>query len=321
MDELLKRVYTDTSAKPYRDKARKMTDKELARMERHIKRQYKQATSEITEKWNAYMERAQKRLEKHENALSDALASGDDKLIAEAEETLKNAKRSITFQDAKYRAMVEDTTVRMANANQIAIDYCNEKVPNIYAMNYNQSKYVAQMGGFAFNLVNEDVAKRLLRESVPPKRLSVPKDVRWNKKQINSAVLQGILQGEDMKKISKRILPIVDNNQAAAMRTARTMVTQAENMGRLDSYRRLEESGAILRKYWIATGDRRTREWHLVMDGQERNIDEPFEDGHGNLLDCPADPNAAMETVYNCRCSMGTIVVGFRKEDGSVSLV
>ena len=108
-------------------------------------------------------------------------------------------------------------------------------------------------------------------------------------------------------------------NEAAAIRNARTMMTGAENLGRLDSYKKLTDDGVIMKKVWIATADEHTREWHLSLDGQEVDIDEPFIDGNGNKLMYPADPNAAPETVYNCRCAMETKIIGFRREDGSIS--
>ena len=64
----------------------------------------------------------------------------------------------------------------------------------------------------------------------------------------------------------------------------------------------------------IATEDSRTREWHLVMDGQEVDVDEPFVDGNGNEIMYPAEPDAAPETVYNCRCSMRIHYLGMREK-------
>ena len=181
-------------------------------------------------------------------------------------------------------------------------------------------------------LVNEDVVKRRITEgdvTTPfmrtKKFLNIPKDQRWNTKQINSSVLQGILQGEPMDKIAKRLMPIVNNNQSASIRNARTLVTGAENAGRQDSYKRLENEGIVMKKVWIATGDERTRESHLEMDGQEVDINEPFiainRDGTQCELDYPADPTADAEQVYNCRCSMKTHIIGFKKEDGDIEEV
>lgn len=281
-------------------------------MEKEIQTQYRQAQKEITSKWNDYMDRAGKRLESRQNALSSALASGDKDKIAEAKNALESAQKAVTIQDAKYKAMVEDTALRISESNQTAIDYINDRTPNIYANNYNQVNGIAEDAGVQFRIINEDVVKKRIREGdikLPKSRLSVPKDVRWNTKKMNSAVLQGILQGESMNDIAKRLLPIVDNNASSAIRNARTLVTQAENSGRLDSYKALEEEGAVLKKVWMATPDDRTREAHADLDGQEVDVDEPFVDMDGNELMFPADPSADPSTVYNCRCTMVTRIV------------
>lgn len=286
-------------------------------MEKEIQTQYRQAQKEITSKWNDYMDRAGKRLESRQNALSSALRSGDSDKIIEAQNALESAKKAVTIQDAKYKAMVEDTALRISESNKTAIDYINNRTPNIYANNYNQVNGIAEDAGVQFRIINEDVVKKRIREGdikLPKSRLSIPKDVRWNTKKMNSSVLQGILQGESMSDIAKRLLPIVDNNVNSALRNARTLVTQAENSGRLDSYKALEEEGAVLRKVWMATGDERTRDAHLELDGQEVGIDEPFVDMDGNELMFPADPSADPSTVYNCRCTMVTRIVGVNRD-------
>ena len=331
------------------DSARKYTDKELAKVEKQIDRIYRKSAKGIYTDYQKFMERAQKRIQTQENALVAAIKTNDAKLIAEAEKSLQDAKFAVTLHDGRYREMLDTTAKRIAEVNQIAIDYANDKIPNIYAVNYNQMdeviKGITLVGGeqltmrVAFSLVDEHTLKVLAQEGrvrLPvSKRLSVPKDMRWNMKKINSALTQGILQGESMPKIAKRIFPeiqsktiwknhkepinsIIKQNKQSAIRTARTLFTQAENMGRQDSYVNAESMGIVMGKQWISTGDERTRDWHLSMDGQEVPIDETFTDGLGNQLEEPADPSAPPETTYNCRCSMRSIVYGFRAKDGSV---
>jgi hypothetical protein len=97
------------------------------------------------------------------------------------------------------------------------------------------------------------------------------------------------------------------------------MITGAENRGRNDSYKQLEENGLVLKKVWMATPDGRTRDWHIDMDGQEVGIHENFIDGLGNELEYPGDPGGDPATIYNCRCTMVTDVLGFRRADGTIS--
>lgn len=308
------------------DSARKLTDKKLGEIERRIESIYAERQKGISAKWNAYLTEQNKKIDSLQQLYDDAKKSGDKEKIKQYGKRLGQEKRMLTIYNEKYKEMVDDTTLRIAEANQIALNYVNGELPGIYSINYNQSKSIADQMDMRFSIVNEDVVKNMISSGdiiLPQmeKALKIPKDQRWNTKQINSSILQGILQGESMEDISKRLLPIVHNNEVAAIRTARTSVTGAENKGRLDSYKRLEEDGAVLKKVWIATGDGRTRDWHLEMDGQEVDPDDVFIDGNGNELEYPGDPSAAPETVYNCRCSMKTHIIGFRKKDGRIEKI
>ncbi len=90
------------------------------------------------------------------------------------------------------------------------------------------------------------------------------------------------------------------------LRNARTAVTGAENAGKLDSMRRAQGLGVELKKLWLATRDSRTRDSHVMMDGEMVEVDEPFSNG------CmyPGDPDGVPAEVYNCRCAMRSKVAG-----------
>ena len=105
-------------------------------------------------------------------------------------------------------------------------------------------------------------------------------------------------------------------NEVSAMRNARTSVTYAENKGRFDSMKAAQDNGTILKKVWYATDDGLTRDSHQIT-GEERDLDEVFSNG----CEEPGDPGAPPEEVYNCRCALGTRIVGFKKADGSIVYV
>lgn len=306
------------------DKARKITDKKLKAIEKKIAKVYKKARAGIADGFQKYMGNAASRLEKLQSEYELALKAGETEAIKAANEKLTKAKENITFRDKRYRAMVEDTTERITEANIAAIAYANGVLPYVYSVNFNQVSEQAKQFGIRFDIVNENTVKNLIKKGdvkLPTKKVAIAKDMKWNTKQINSSVFQGILQGESMDKIAKRIMPIVDNNKTASIRTARTLVTGAENDGRLDSYKDLQDRGVVLNKVWIATHDSRTREAHLYLDGKETSINGFFVDSDGNELEYPGDPYAPPETVYNCRCSMATHIVGFVKSDGHIEYV
>ena len=184
-------------------------------------------------------------------------------------------------------------------------------------------RYYTAEDEITFNLLDVHTVNRLVRNGdikLPRKKLDVAKDERWNTKQMSSRLLQGILSGDSIPNIASRLLDVVNNNEASAIRNARTMVTGAENSGRLDSYNDLAEKGVIQRKVWIATYDDRTRESHAEINGEEVEIDKVFSNGlmyPGDFEGDDVDPSE----VWNCRCSMRDHIVGFRRADGSISYI
>lgn len=171
-----------------------------------------------------------------------------------------------------------------------------------------------------FSIINPDVISRLQRDGkieLPAKKVSIPKDERWNEKLMASKILKGLEAGDSIPKISKSLQEVIGNNRASAIRNARTMVTSAENHGRLDSYKNLASQGVVMKKEWEATPDDRTRPSHIDIDGEEQDLDKPFSNG----CQFPGDGKGPAEEVWMCRCAMGSHIIGFKRADGSISYV
>lgn len=297
------------------DRARRETDKRLREIEEELKKQYREAQAEITAKWNAYMERIQPKLDELYKEYLHAPAGHK----VEARKRYQEALESYTLRNLKYREMVNDVTYRLAHTNEIATAYINGQLPELYAMNYNQPISGLSKTGIDFTLVDESTVRRMALDGeieLPYKDFNKSKDQVWNRRQINSKVLQGIIQGESVDDIAKRILPVVDNNRASAIRNARTMVTSAENRGRFDRYNDLEDRGLIMKKVWIATPDDRVRKSHIDIDGEEQDINSKFTNG----CRFPGDGEGPSDEVWNCRCSMRSDVIGVRKPNGKVEI-
>ena len=176
------------------------------------------------------------------------------------------------------------------------------------------------MSDAVFKIINQDVLKKLRRDGevkLPEKKIAIAKDERWNTKQMTSRLIRGLESGHSVYDIADSMMDIVGNNEASAIRNARTMVTAAENGGRLDSYKNLNSQGIEMVKVWMATADDRVRPTHKDIDGEQKPINERFSNG------CmyPGDSEGPSEEVWMCRCSMGSHVVGFKRTDGSISKV
>ena len=290
------------------DKAHTLTDEKLEQMEKHLSAIYSEAEKDIQKKADEYFDKFKK-------------ADAEKRKLVKAgkltDEEYKTWRQNKIMYGKRFTAMKEDVAKQLLNVNQTATAYINGELPEVYAMNYNAlADTVDGVGGYSFTLTDADTVRHLAttdKSLLPFRELDPTKDIPWNMKKINSQVLQGIIQGESIPNISKRIMNVQEMNKDAAIRSARTIVTGAENKGRMDSYHRAEQDGIILEKEWLAAIDSRTRDWHAELNGKTAPIDEPFENAIGKIM-FPGDPSADGANVYNCRCTLVSRVKGFGKK-------
>ncbi len=289
------------------DKSHILTDQKLEEMEKRLSAIYSRAEKEIQKTADEYFARFAKQDEAKRKLLEQGKITEDE---------YKKWRKGKVLYGKRFTEMKEQCAKQLLNVNQTALAYVNGELPEVYAINYNAiAGSVDGVGGYSFALVDADTVKRLATTDtslLPYKEIDPAKDIPWNMKKINAETLQGILQGESMDKIAKRLRNVQEMNKTQAIRSARTIVTGAENKGRQDSYKRAEEDGIVMKREWIATNDSRTRHWHAELDGVEVDIDEPWRNEFGEIM-YPGDPSADPANTYNCRCSMRSVVKGFKK--------
>lgn len=286
----------------YRD-----TDKRLRDLEKRLKKEYEQAAREAREKMDAYMESFKKKDAAMYSLVKDGKMSTKD---------YAGWRMGQIMVGQRWQEMVDVLAWDYEHTNDIARQMIYGEVVEAYANNYNFGLYEIESAyGIDTSLVLYDKhAVEYLATKDPqllpmpsPKRLAEIKTaggVLWNKQQIQSVMMQSILQGESIPQIAKRLATEVgEKNYHAAVRNARTMTTAASNAGRTDAYIKGEEMGIEGKRQWVAVLDARTRHAHRQADGQLRGAKEPFEvDGYE--MQFPADKNAPAYLVYNCRCGI-----------------
>lgn len=163
-------------------------------------------------------------------------------------------------------------------------------------------------GSYSFDLINPDTLENLAKGKtmLPYKKVDGKKDERWNTKLITSKLMQSMINGDSIPKISKSFSSVMDMNKVSARRNARTSITSCENQGRMYAMLEAEKRGVKMKKQWMATHDGRTRDSHLNIDGETVELNEAFTNG---LME-PGDPDGEPEEVYNCRCTMIAVVDG-----------
>lgn len=290
------------------DNAHRITDELLSDMEERLTEIYKEAQEGIEKKAAEYFKQFEK------------LDAQKKKLVARGEltnsEYLQWRQNKIMY-DKRWKHLKEQLASELAGVNRTALAYINGQIPEIYALNYNATgeEIADQVKGYSFEMVDAQTVKNLALSDetlLPYKYLDGVKDVRWNTKKVNAAVLQGILQGESIPKMAKRLQHVTEMNRTSAIRNARTSVTSAENKGRYDTYKKAEDDGIKQKLEWIATPDYRTRHSHIFLDGQLTDIGKPFKSELGPIM-YPCDPEANPANIYNCRCRMVSHVISAKK--------
>jgi uncharacterized protein with gpF-like domain len=309
------------------DKLDRDNDKLEKEILKRIKDIYTKADLEIQDQYRQFTKDWKHNVDFLEMAMQKAEKTGDKKLLAELQYEYKRIMLNGMNQDTRFRNMLEQTKQELLHANETALAFVNGQMKEVYALNANgetsrlikDAKIVAaKMGdeekafvrGVSWELVNPNTVRNIVvngRTLLPYKEVDGVKYERWATKKINAEMLQGIIRGEGLRKLADRLQNVSAMDLKAAIRNARTMYTSAQNSGRLTSMEQAAEKGIILKKVWRSVEDERTRESHILLDGETQPLDEEFSNG----LMYPGDPDGEPEEVYNCRCSMDHDIEGF----------
>lgn len=308
------------------DRGHELTDAMLEELEDRIAEEYAKAARDMKRKLAEYM----------------AKFAAEDKVQKELLDAGKitqtdyaNWRYRHMMMGKRWEEMQKVLAEDLEHANEIALKIARGKMADVYALNANFGMYNIEHGGrirTGFTLYNHDAAERLLKKQhqmMPgpstrkAREIATNESMQWNMKKIQSAVLQGVLQGESPYKIAERLMSVAKMDYNAAVRYARTMTTNAQNAGRYESFRRAKKEGVDLTIEWQATLDDRTRHSHRMMHGQRREVDEPFvvTEANGETFEImwPGNDKCGSSTVpqsmiWNCRCTLLAWVKGFEGE-------
>lgn len=293
------------------DLGHKLTDQELAKLERRIAKLYREAGKELQATIDTYFEQFAKRDEEMKSLIG-TVQNGKEWTEAD----YKQWRLNQIGRGERYQVMRDKVAQRVTNANAVAVSYTNDATPGIYSLNRNYAAYTIESvtGDIGFDLWDEQTVKRLIVEQpglMPyyPKDRALKRgiDLAYGKKQITASVTSSILQGKSIKHMADDLqMRITTMSRDSAIRTARTAVTGAQNAGRMDSYAAAEKMGVKLKKEWLATLDARTRHSHAMLDGEQVAQDKKFSNG----CRFPGDPQGPPWEIYNCRCTLIAAVDG-----------
>lgn len=188
------------------------------------------------------------------------------------------------------------------NANTMAQKMINNEMVNVYDINYNGD--AERLG---FGLIDHTAIKKVLKQEENPfNMISSLRDKEGIRNQMKGQLLSGLLKGESMQKIARRLKDVSEKSLKDSIRIARTETTRVQNSAKMDIGKEGQRLGFEMWKRWVATTDGRVREDHLAMNGVEVPQDSPFIMPNGDRLMFPGDISlgASPESVINCRCTI-----------------
>lgn len=116
-----------------------------------------------------------------------------------------------------------------------------------------------------------------------------------------SQMSRGIANNSTYSKIAKQLAMESEANFRQAMRIVRTEGGRVKSEAKLDSMKKAKDEGADIVKQWDATFDSKTRAEHRHLDGQIKEIGEPFVDSQGREAQAPHKFGIPSMDI-NCRC-------------------
>ena len=125
-------------------------------------------------------------------------------------------------------------------------------------------------------------------------------DVNLLKRKITAEISRGIVTGMTYSQVAKSLSNQSKIGYNKAIRIARTEGHRIQTTATMDAMKAAKEKGANVVKQWDSTLDRRTRDSHVGVDGEVRELDKPFSNG----LMFPGDPSGKPSEVINCRCAL-----------------
>ena len=293
------------------DYGHKETDKRLAVMEKRIAKVYADTLAEAKDKLSAVLAEFREFDEKKAQAVADGKLS---------KKAYTGWRQELLGKEKHLRDMIDVLTEDFTNADKIAMKIVNGEAKDIYALNANYAAYDIEKKAnvnLSWTLYDHSTVERLILEEpnlLPLPSVDVPVDKRWNQKHITAAINRGILLGDPIQDIAKRLVTVASMDLNAAVRSARTATTAAECAGRIDTYKYAQSIGIELEQGWLATLDGKTRHEHRLLDGQRVAVGEAFHVG-GASIRYPGDPQAPGYLIYNCRCTLVSAVKGIDQSD------
>lgn len=222
----------------------------------------------------------------------------------EAKETLQSMIQSKVYHKNYQAALQKQVGGVLDKMHGQEFETVSDYLTECYENGFVGTMYDLQGQGIplCFPLDQEQMVRAVQLDSKISKGLytRLGEDVSKLKKKITAQVSRGIATGMSYQQVAQQLAGETKVGYNNAVRIARTEGHRIQCQAGMDACEKAKEKGADVVKQWDATLDDRTRESHVAVDGQIRELDKPFSNG----LMFPGDPSGGAGEVINCRCAL-----------------
>nr|DAV45884.1 MAG TPA: minor capsid protein [Caudoviricetes sp.] len=251
-------------------------------------------------------------MEQLERSYQKALEDVKDRLRQLDERTDVENRQAVAYQKAFQQGLQKQLERILGKLHSKTYRTVQEYLQDCYLTGHTAVLYELQSDGLRLSLpVPQDkVCQAAVNDTklVKPLYDSIGEDFAGLKKHITDIVSAGFASGASYGDMANQITGKMIGNYATlrggalgrAKLIVRTEGNRIANAARLEAARTAKQQGADLVKQWDSTMDRKTRPHHVQLDGQVRELDEPFE-VDGRKAQAPGKFGIASEDI-NCRC-------------------
>lgn len=237
---------------------------------------------------------------------SKALSDIDDKLEQLIARTDVENIQSIIYQADYQRALRGQVNGILDTLNSNQFEKISDYLTKSYEDGFIGALYNIQGQGIPLIIPidQEQIVNALTTKSKLSKSLyeSLGEDITLLKNRIRANVSRGIASNMSYADIARNIANSSNIGMNNAFRIARTEGHRIQNQSAMDAANQAKEKGADVVKQWDASLDKRTRASHRQLDGQTREIDEPFEINGYKAMQPGGFGIPSLD--INCRCAL-----------------
>lgn len=244
-------------------------------------------------------------LKKLEEIYQDALDEINSKielLMARQDADMQHVIYQVEYQKALKTQIQSILEQLQANEFETLSDYLTKS----YEDGFIGTMYDLQGQGIplVFPIDQEQVLAAIQHETKLSEGLyaALGKDTKELSKKIAGEISRGIAGGQMYSEIARNIASWARIPKNNAMRIARTEAHRIQCKATVDAQWKAKSKGADVVKQWDSSLDGKTRPTHRDLDGQIRELDEPFEVAGKKAMQ-PGDFNDPAEDC-NCRCAL-----------------